>query len=79
MRYIYKFTNKINGKKYIGQTNNIQRRLREYKSISNNKNSSNYTDLFPTKMREYGFDNFDFCILEEVDTEEQEVIDEREI
>ena len=26
MYYIYKFTNKTNGKIYIGQTNNIQKR-----------------------------------------------------
>ena len=30
--YIYKFTNKINGKVYIGQTYNLQTRLNSHKS-----------------------------------------------
>lgn len=30
MHYIYKVTNKINGKIYIGQTNNFEKRKREH-------------------------------------------------
>lgn len=30
--YIYKITNKINGKSYIGKTNNLIRRWNEHKS-----------------------------------------------
>lgn len=79
IRYIYCYTNKINGKKYVGQTNNIERRKREHKSVSFNVKSPQYKDLFHQKIREYGIDNFNFEILETIDSENQEYIDEREI
>ena len=34
---IYKFTNKINGKVYIGQSNNIERRFNDHLYYENNK------------------------------------------
>lgn len=37
MYYIYKFTNKTNGKIYIGQTNNIQKRKNGHRSDSFNE------------------------------------------
>lgn len=64
MYYIYCYTNKFNGHKYVGQTNNIERRKREHKSTSYNPNSASYNDLIHKKMRQYGYDNFDFEILE---------------
>src|SRR5574344_371846 len=39
---IYKITNKINGKCYIGQSNDIERRWREHKSAFDNPNASDY-------------------------------------
>lgn len=65
MNYIYCYTNKINGHKYVGQTNNIERRKREHRSNAFNPNSSEYNYLFHQKLREYGEDNFIFSILEE--------------
>ena len=65
MNYIYCYTNKINGKKYVGQTNNIERRKREHISVAFNPNSKDYEYLFHKKLREYGLDNFIFSILEE--------------
>lgn len=35
--YIYSYINKLNGHRYIGKTNNIERRRREHKSIAFNK------------------------------------------
>lgn len=32
---IYKITNKIDGKVYIGQSDNLERRLSEHKHVSN--------------------------------------------
>ena len=64
MYYIYCYTNKINQHKYIGQTNNIERRKREHLTSSFNPKSSSYNVLFHKKIREYGIDNFDFSILE---------------
>lgn len=66
MNYIYSYTNKINGHRYIGQTNNIERRKREHRSCAFNKESKQYLDLFHTKLRQYGEENFDFEILEEI-------------
>lgn len=63
MNYIYCYTNKINGHKYVGQTNNIERRKREHLSDANNPNSKEYNYLFHKKLREYGEDNFIFSIL----------------
>jgi len=69
MYYIYCYTNKINGHKYVGQTNNIERRKREHRSVSNNLTSKGYNDMFHQKLREYGEENFIFSILEEIEDE----------
>ena len=73
---IYKITNKTNGLVYIGQTRNFTRRMRYYRSDSN-------TDIEPRKlhditnaMRDEGFDNFKFEIIEECPTVEK--LDEAE-
>lgn len=56
--YIYKFTNRINGKVYIGQTYNLQTRLNSHKSKAlNTKNK------FYNAVRKYGWENFEFSIL----------------
>ena len=54
---IYKITNKINGKIYIGQSNDIQRRFKEHC----------YKKETPIEkaIHKYGKDNFNFEIIEE--------------
>lgn len=80
MLYIYKFTNKTNGKTYIGQTNNIEKRKRGHKSESFNKKSNGYNLPFHIAIRKYGFENFDFEILEEIDDAfGRDYLNEREI
>lgn len=78
MFYIYCYCNKINNKKYIGQTNNLQRRQYEHKNASINKNHKDYNQLIHKKIREYGLENFDFYVLEEIDSLDLDLIDERE-
>lgn len=59
MTGIYMFTNRCNGKSYIGQSVNIERRYK------NHRFHSGENTLFHDELRYYGFHNFDFCILEE--------------
>lgn len=58
MYVVYAHTNKLNGKKYIGMTNNVKRRWRqkgsEYKSATK----------FYEAILKYGWDNFTHEILE---------------
>jgi len=60
MTKIYKITNKINGKPYIGQTGRIiKKRINEHKKKSSN---------IPLKnaIKKYGWDNFNFEVVDEV-------------
>lgn len=80
MLYIYKFTNKITGKIYIGQTNNIIKRKNGHKSESFNPKANGYSLPFHCAIRTYGWNNFDFEILEEVPDEKgREYLNEKEI
>lgn len=62
---IYKITNKLNNKVYVGQSNNIERRFAEHKHKRNGVN-------FPIGLaiRKYGKENFAFEILEECSLED---------
>ena len=62
---IYKITKKSNGKTYIGQSNDIERRLAEHKY----KN-----DLAIDKaIQKYGIDAFTYDVIEECSLEELDV------
>lgn len=78
MNYIYCYNNKINNHKYVGQTNNLKVRYSAHKSQAYNLNSKDYNCLFHQKIREYGLDNFDFYVLEQIDNQDQDYIDYRE-
>lgn len=78
MYYIYCYINNINGKKYVGQTNNLLRRKLEHKSAAFNKNSPEYNLLFHQKLRQYGLENFTIEVLEQGENN-KDYIDEREI
>lgn len=79
MNYIYKFTNRINGHCYIGQTNNLQKRYNGHKSESFNPKASGYWLPLHCAIRKYGIDNFTYETIEEIaDGESQNFINERE-
>lgn len=65
--YIYSYINKINGHRYVGKTNNVERRKREHLSQAYNPNSHYYKTLWASKIRQYGYDNFDFEVIEVTD------------
>lgn len=58
---VYKATNKVNGKVYVGKTNNLARRKVEHLCKSRCKGSAH----FHRALNKYGLDNFVFEILEE--------------
>lgn len=77
MNYIYGYKNKITDKWYVGQTTlPLKERHRLHLSGAYHKKASDYNCLFHKKIREYGIDNFDLIILEEV--EDKSRLDERE-
>lgn len=78
MYYIYCYTNKINQHKYVGQTNNFKRRVREHSSCAFNQNAASYNDLIHKKIRQYGEDNFEITLLETLYTDDIKVVNERE-
>ena len=59
--YIYKITNLINGKLYIGQTNDPKNRWSQHKTCKDNRPLYN-------AMGKYGKENFVFEIIEECET-----------
>lgn len=56
---VYMYINKINNKKYVGQTKDFNKRHREHKTKSNNKT---YIDR---AFNKYGEENFEIIILKE--------------
>lgn len=68
---IYRYTNRINGKSYIGKSTNIEQR----KICHLRKTKSGDTTYFHNALRKYGEQNFDFEILEFCQESE---LDERE-
>ena len=73
---IYKFTNKVNNKSYIGQSINIDARRKQHIASSYYPLSNTYNTVFHQAMRKYGIDNFHFevltiCNIEELDSLEK--------
>ena len=71
---IYKITNLVNGKVYIGQSQDIEHRWQEHRR---NMYLEKYQNIVLYKaLKKYGIDNFSFTILEECALEE---LDDKEI
>lgn len=68
---IYKITNKLNKKAYIGQSIDIKRRWKEHEHNIGSNSNSLYLDF-----EKYGLKNFTFDILEECKINE---LNEKEI
>ena len=62
---IYMYTNKINGKRYIGQAVNFNNRHWNHKSASYCENRNDYNSPFHKAIRKYGIENFIIEILVE--------------
>jgi group I intron endonuclease len=68
---IYKITNIVNGKGYVGQSNNIKRRWMEHKTPAKRRGI-----VLDRAFAKYGIDNFEFSVLEYC---KKSLLDEREI
>ena len=73
---IYKITNLINGKVYIGQASDIYTRWTNHKNASLRKDKKEYKYPLYRAFRKYGIENFKFEIIEECSEEE---LNEKEI
>lgn len=71
MGIIYCYTNKINNKKYIGQTINPEQRYKAHKSTAFNPKDQEYNSLLHQAFRKYGYENFQYEILAEAETVEE--------
>lgn len=75
MNIIYKLTNKITGKSYIGMTINFQKRMNNHKSLSNKDNPKQHIHR---SIKKYGWDNFDKEIIRN-DIESKQMLEAAEI
>lgn len=66
---IYKITNTINNKVYIGQSINIQKRWSSHRTKPFNKNSNTYDLPLYRAIRKYGLSNFIFEVIEECEAD----------
>lgn len=76
MNGIYKFENKINHMIYIGQSINLEERYKKHKQ---NIYDKNHTEEFYKGLREYGWDNFTYEILESFDDYSLERLNKLEV
>lgn len=67
---IYKITNLINGKSYIGQSRDIENRWKNHKIAASNQNSKAYNYPLYQAFRKYGLNNFQFEVIEETAIDE---------
>ncbi len=67
MAVIYKATNRINGKSYIGYASNFKKRQIYHRSVSHRGKS-----YFHNAIKKHGWDNFEWSILKENATHEDE-------
>lgn len=70
---IYCHKNKLNGKKYIGQTNDLKRRIGKegYGYLTKNNKGEYHQPAFAAAIEKYGWENFETSILKEHLTSEE--------
>lgn len=79
MKGIYKYTNLINGKIYIGQSIHLSIRYNQHKNRYNDEKDNEYPYAFHTALRKYGWENFHYEILIDNDDLTLEDLDNLEI
>lgn len=78
MQYLYEIVNNINGKRYVGRTNNIEKRWKRHITELNNHN--HHSIYLQRAWDKYGEENFTFNIIDTRETlEEIEILEEETI
>lgn len=79
---IYILSNRVNGMIYVGQTDNLNRRIQHHIYAATHIGTRNEGQPIVKAIREFGFDAFDCSILETIiadnDQELRKMLDERE-
>lgn len=78
---IYCIENKFNHKKYIGKSINIEQRLANHKCyLKRNTYSKKHCNRHLwSSVQKYGLENFDFYIVEVLDSEDENLFSDREL
>jgi len=77
LHYIYKITNKVNGKMYIGKTKNVISRFARHVKISETfSESDNHFQIIHKAIKKYGKENF---LLETIEVCNEINVNEKEI
>ena len=63
MYSVYKITNLINQKGYIGSSTKVEKRWQQHKNDAFNANNEKYNYPLYQAFRKYGLENFSFIIL----------------
>ena len=72
---IYLITNNVNDKKYVGMTNNLNRRLKKHWRELTNDNYNHHNEHLQNAVTKYGIENFEFFVLVESYPNEKLVAD----
>jgi len=72
---IYKFESKVSGNIYIGQSVNIEKRIKRHISDAYNESSKSYNYPLESSIRKYGIENIavetiETCLVQELDNRE---------
>lgn len=76
---IYIAINKVNGKSYVGQSLNIESRIKEHLYRCDMPSSNSYSSLFYRALRKYGKDSFQFSVLESSDSFDRQALNDLEV
>lgn len=78
MKGIYKITNKINNKCYIGKSSDIDRRWKDHQRLAFSSGHKEYNKVLYQAFRKYGLENFNFEIIEEIEDNYESLSNEKE-
>ena len=73
MYVVYKITNLINQKSYIGSSMRVEKRWQQHKNDAFNPNNERYNYPLYQAFRKYGLENFSFVILKDDFTTAEEM------